>query len=75
MKKGLTSEHRNVFWRVRHNPNTIQVPVQDCGPRWMLHSRVPTRSGKPGNLGKLFPVKEKSGKMAILAKFWKSQGK
>ncbi len=36
--------------------------------------RVPTGSGKPGNLSRPFPVRKKSGKMKILGKFWKKSG-
>ena len=37
--------------------------------------RVPTGSGKTGNLRRPFPVNEKSGKMTILVNFWISQRK
>ena len=43
--------------------------------------RVPTRTGKPGKMEKLFPVREKSGNFMqtgkvreIWTKYWKSQG-
>ena len=45
-----------------------------------LH-RVPTQTGKPGKMEKLFPVREKSGNFVqtgkvreIWTKYWKSQG-
>ena len=44
-------------------------------------SRVPTQTGKPGKMEKLFPVREKSGNFVqtgkvreIWTKYWKSQG-
>ena len=40
--------------------------------------RVPTiwkYQGKPGKLQNIFPVREKSGKIAFFGHFWKNQGK
>ena len=44
-------------------------------------SRVPTRTGKPGKMGRHFPVREKSGNFEQTGKvrenhtkYWKTQG-
>ena len=36
-------------------PVVLFVPIPDCT------CRVPTRTGKPGKMGRHFPVREKSG--------------
>ena len=47
----------------------------------LLYHRVPTRTGKPGKMGRHFPVREKSGNFKQTGKvrenhtkYWKTQG-
>ena len=58
-----------------------QLSFDRCRILQKLNPRVPTQTGKPGKMEKLFPVREKSGNFVqtgkvreIWTKYWKSQG-
>ena len=42
---------------------------------WNISSRVPTRTGKPGKMGRHFPVREKSGNFEQTGKVREKSGK
>ena len=57
-----------------------EIGSRDLSPN-MYYGRIPTRTGKPGKMGRLFPVREKSGNFEQTGKvrenhtkYWKTQG-
>ena len=58
----------------------VGYPRQGVGYQWD-RVRVPTRTGKPGKMGRHFPVREKSGNFEQTGKvrenhtkYWKTEG-
>ena len=61
--------------------NWVILRKEKCTQILHINHRVPTQTGKPGKMEKLFPVREKSGNFVqtgkvreIWTKYWKSQG-
>ena len=73
---------------VRHNLNSVgegcfYTCLSFCSRGWgcVWSDRVPTRTGKPGKMGRHFPVREKSGNCDQTGKvrenhtkYWKTEG-
>ena len=61
--------------------NSLFIPLFTPSEETHQYSRVPTRTGKPGKMGRHFPVREKSGNFEQTGKvrenhtkYWKTKG-
>ena len=78
---GFYKNYLNVLLGVFHFACRSLRELRHLVPICLPSFRVPTQTGKPGKMEKLFPVREKSGNFVqtgkvreIWTKYWKSQG-